>query len=88
METRVVTFHGGEPGPDGLPKQFHRYFILASAAPGLGRNASVASVIALTSAPEPAVAHFVVQNGTESDATSRALAALEALPGNKGLQKD
>ena len=88
METRVVTFYGGEPRPDGLPKKFHRYFVVASPAPGLGQYASVTSVVALTSAPEPTVAHFVVSYGTESDAIARALAALEALPGNNGLKKD
>jgi hypothetical protein len=88
METCVVTFYGAEQGPDGLPQQLHRYFVVASPAPGLGRNATVASVVALTSAPEPAVPHFVVPSGTESDAIARAVSALEALPGNKGLQKD
>lgn len=86
MQTRV-TFHGGEPGPDGLPKQFHRYFVVASPAPMLGRNASVASVVALTLAPEPSVAHFVVLDGSEAEAIEKAVAALEALPANRGLQK-
>lgn len=88
MQTRVVTFYGGELGSDGLPKHFHRYFIVASAAPMVGPTASVASVVALNPAPEPTVAHFVVQKGSETDAIDKAVAALEMLPGNKGLQKD
>jgi hypothetical protein len=89
METRDLTFYGGEQGPDGLPKTFHRDLVVASPAPGLGRNASIASVVALTSAPEPTLPHFVVSDCPESAAIAKkAVAALEALPGNKGLQKD
>jgi hypothetical protein len=66
METRDLTFYGGEPGPDGLPKTFHRDLVVASPAPGLGRNASIASVVALTSAPEPTLPHFVVSDCPES----------------------
>jgi len=88
MHTRVVTFYGGEPGYDGIPEQFHGYFVVASAIRMLGRSASVASVVPLTSAPEPPVAHFVVPEGSGTDAIEKAVAALEMLPGNQGLQKD
>ncbi len=88
MQTRLVTFYGGEPGSDGLPKHFHRYLIIASAGAMVGATASVALVVALTSAPKPSLAHFVVQKGSETHAIDKAVAAIGTLPGNKGLQTE
>jgi len=87
METRVITFQGGAVGSDGLPKHFHRYVVFASKAAWPGAVASVASVVSITSAPEPSTPHFVVQHGSEKDAIEKARAALRGLPGNKDLQE-
>jgi hypothetical protein len=87
VETYTMTFYGSQLDPHGMPVPYHHYVVFAGPAPYLGPNGSVASIVPLTNATMPPQTTYPVKNGTPGHAAGQAIAALEALPQNRGLRK-
>ncbi len=79
------TLYQPSTGDTAIPDVIHPYLILSS--PWLLPESGVATVVTLNSdAPAPDCAAFISEKGGPRDALSLAVAAILALPRNKGLQ--
>jgi hypothetical protein len=83
--SRLVTFYGNAVDALGYPIPYHRFFIVEGPAPWVGPNALSATIQVITAAPLPNPPHVTVNNGAAGQAITAAVAALQALAGNQGL---
>lgn len=84
---RTVTFYGNGQDQFGMPTPYHRYFIVEGPAPWLSQNATASSIMPIVQGcPMPPQTIYTVANPNASgEAIDAAIAALQALAQNQGL---